>query len=62
MKVPEMTIATTVTAASATSVTLTPTVDRWDKSEGGVITTLTIAGTGLAGYTVGDRVRVRVNG
>jgi len=62
MNTPELTIATTVTAASATSVVLTPTVDTWDRAGSGVITTLTIAGTGLAGYTVGDRVRVRVSG
>ena len=63
MQQPELTIAATVTAKTAqTSVVLTPTNDRWDRYAGGVIGTITIAGTGLVGYTVGDRVTVRISG
>ena len=62
MIAPEVTLEATVTAASATSVTLTPTVDTWDRQSVGAVTTVTIAGTGLKGFATGNRVRVRING
>ena len=63
MKQPELTVETKVTTVTAgTAVTLTPTNDRWDRYAGGTIGTVVINGTGLTGYTVGDRITVRISG
>jgi hypothetical protein len=62
MKVSQMTLQGKVTAASATSVTVTPGVDTWDSRCAGTITTLTIAGTGMSGFAVGDPLTVRISG
>jgi hypothetical protein len=60
----QLTVQGTVTASTATAITVTPSVDTWDRAcAGGIITTLVINGTTLTGLgaRVGDRITVRLN-
>jgi hypothetical protein len=43
-----------VTSASATSVQLEPTADTWDRASFGQLSTITLSGTQLRGFAVGD--------
>jgi hypothetical protein len=58
MVTPEIRVHGRVTAASATSVTVTPGTAH-DAAAAGTISTVTIAGTGLKGFAVGDPIAVR---
>jgi hypothetical protein len=62
MKTPELRIQGTLTAGTATALTITPSVDSMDNKPGGTITTVVVNGTGLtgAGVAVGDRLEVRI--
>jgi hypothetical protein len=60
----QLTVQGTVTASTATAITVTPSVDTWDRAVGGgLITTVVINGTTLTGLgaRVGDRITVRLN-
>lgn len=59
MVTPEIRVPGTVTAASATSVVVTPNTLH-DAAAGGTISTVTIAGTSLRGYAVGDHIVVKL--
>jgi hypothetical protein len=61
MKTPEVRLDTRVTTATGTSIVLTPTTEGWDAQAGGVLTTITLAGTGFTGVAVGDRLHVGVS-
>jgi hypothetical protein len=56
MKVNVVRVDGTVTAASATAMTVTPTVVRGNL--GATVTTVVVNGTALSGNAVGDRVTV----
>jgi hypothetical protein len=62
MKIPELRVQGTVTTATVTALTVTPSVDTMDKQAGGAIATVVVNGTGLGatGVAVGDRVEVRI--
>ena len=62
MKIPQAPINGTVTAATATAVTITPGVDTMDKGAvGASITTVVLNGTGFSQFRVGDNITVRVS-
>jgi hypothetical protein len=61
MKAPEVRINGTVTTATATALTITPAGSKDASAIGATLTTCVINGTGIAGFTVGDRVQLRLN-
>ena len=60
MNTPEFRVLRRVTAASATAVTVTPSVDTMDTGGSGQVSTVTINGTGLKGFAVGDSLAVKI--
>jgi hypothetical protein len=60
MNQPQLTIMGRVTAASATSVQVTPHGDTWDSKGSGTIATITISGSNLAGFHLNDPLAVRI--
>lgn len=60
MNAPEVLVEGSVTASTATAVTLTKSGSRDAGALGATVTTVVINGTSLAGIAVGDRLEVRV--
>ena len=61
MKTPELQIRGKVTTANATGTVVTPGPDTNDVRPGGAITSVTLTGTGLTGFAVGDPITLRIN-
>jgi hypothetical protein len=60
MKAPEVRIEGSVTASTATAVTLTKSGSTDAGALGATVTTLVTNGTALAGIAVGDRLEIRI--
>jgi Na+/glutamate symporter len=60
MKAPEVRIHGSVTTATATALTVTPSGAKDANAIGATLTTVVINGTGIAGFVVGDRLELRL--